>query len=303
MSGGVSLEAAGAAGAEEPMGGYAERYGPWALIAGGSEGIGLSFARRLAARGIHLVLLARRRKPLEEAASLLREEYGVEVRVHAVDLSARDLDRLLDDILHGLEIGLLIYNAGATHGAGLFLDAPLDAARRLVDLNCHGPLVLCHRLGRSMRERGRGGIILLGSMSGMAGSAWVATYSATKSFEVVLAEGLWAELRAFGVDVLALVAGATDTPSMARSGIGFSERDGMSPMQPDEVAEEGLAHLSRGPVHVAGAANRAVAELLRSDRRRAIELLSAGAARLYGKPHPLEVTRVPSLGTKPAPEK
>ncbi|HEB90663.1 MAG TPA: SDR family NAD(P)-dependent oxidoreductase, partial [Deltaproteobacteria bacterium] len=159
MSDGISLEAAGA---EDPMGGYAERYGPWALIAGGSEGIGLSFARRLAARGIHLVLLARRRKPLEEAASLLREEYGVEVRVHAVDLSARDLDRLLDDILHGLEIGLLIYNAGATHGAGLFLDAPLDAARRLVDLNCHGPLVLCHRLGRSMRERGRGGIILLG---------------------------------------------------------------------------------------------------------------------------------------------
>ncbi len=282
---------------------FAERYGPWALIAGGSEGIGFAFARRLAAQGIHLVLLARRRKSLEEAASVLREEYDVEVRVHPVDLTARDLDRRLDDILGGLQIGLLIYNAGATHGAELFLDAPLDAARHLVDLNCHGPVVLCHRLGRSMRERGRGGIILLGSMSGIAGSAWVATYSATKSFEVVLAEALWAELRPFGVDVLALVAGATDTPSMARSGIGFSERDGMSPMQPDEVAEEGLAHLARGPVHVAGAANRATAEFLRSDRGRAIELLSAGAARLYGKPHPIEVAEAPSRRTKPVPKK
>ena len=266
---------------------FVDRYGPWALIAGGSEGIGLAFARQLAARGIHLVLIARRMEPLAEARERLREEYAIEVRVHSVDLTARDLDRRLDAVVEGLDIGLMIYNAGAMHGAGLFLDGELDEARQLIDLNCVGPTVLCHRLGRSMRERGRGGIILMSSMSGIAGGAYVATYAATKSFDVVFAESLWAEMKPFGVDVLALIAGATDTPAMARSGVDFAENDGMSPMQPDEVAAEGLAQLSKGPVHVAGEANRAVADLLRADRSRAIELLSTGAARLYGKPFPI----------------
>ena len=138
-----------------------------------------------------------------------------------------------------------------------------------------------------MRDRGRGGIILLSSMSGLAGGAYVAAYSATKSFDIALAEGLWAELKPFGVDVLGLIAGATDTPSMSRSDIDFGSGGNITPMKSAEVAIEGLQQLSNGPIHITGEANRAAADRLRTDRAQAVELLSSGAARMYNKPFPI----------------
>lgn len=263
------------------------RYGPWAVIAGGSEGIGLAFAEQLAEAGINLVLLARGIDALQAARRHLLGLFDVEVQVHSLDLTSDDLERQLNSIAAGLEIGLIIYNAGAMHGANLFMDDDLGNAQQLIRLNCMGPTVFCHTLGRPMRERGRGGIILLSSLSGLAGGAYVAAYSATKSFDLVFAEALWAELKPFGVQVLGLVAGATDTPAMARSGIDFGAGEGFTPMAPAQVAMEGLQQLPNGPTHVAGENNRSMAELLRSDRRQAIDFLSMGAASLYHKPFPL----------------
>lgn len=260
--------------------GFAQQYGPWALIAGGSEGIGLCFARQLAAAGLNLVLLARRSEPLTAARDELLSEYPVQVRTHALDLSSADIDQQLAQISQGLDIGLLVYNAGAMHGVGLFLDEPLDKAQRLVALNCNSPLVFCHQLGGAMRARGRGGIILLSSLSGLTGGAFVAAYAATKAFDITLAESLWAELHPHGVHVLGLVAGATDTPAMAASGVSFASGDAMAS---EEVAREGLERLPHGPVHVAGEGNRAAAALIRGeDRRQSVALMSAGAAGLFG---------------------
>ena len=146
-----------------------DTYGPWALIAGGSEGIGYAFAEQLAASGINVLLLARTSSTLEAAAERLREQHDVEVRSHALDLTSDDLDTLLSSVCGDLEIGLMIYNAGATHGAALFDEAPLATAQNLIKLNCTGPVTLCHRLIPGMLARGRGGIILLSSMSGLAG--------------------------------------------------------------------------------------------------------------------------------------
>lgn len=263
-----------------------EHYGPWALIAGGSEGIGLAFARRLAAAGIHLVLLARSEDKLQSAADALIGEYPVSIRTEALDLAAPGLEAKISSLADELEIGLLIYNAGAVHGAALFLDRPLVDACELVALNCHGPLTCCHILGNAMRERGRGGMILLSSMSGLGGGAYTAVYGATKSFDIVLAEALWMELQGAGVDVLGLICGATDTPAMARSGVRLGEETGFVPMSPENVAEEGLAALGAGPLHVAGEGNREMAEVLRGDRKQAIEFLSIGAAMLFDKPWP-----------------
>ncbi len=266
------------------------QYGPWALVAGGSEGIGLAFARELAAAGINLLLLARRGEPLARARETLLGEYRVEVRTHAVDLTSPDLAQRIIDITGDLEIGLLIYNAGAMHGAGLFLDEPLEKASQLLRLNCQGPVTLCHHFGRAMRERGRGGIILMSSLSGLTGGARITTYAATKAFDIVLAEGLWAELRPCGVHVLGLVAGATDTPAMAASGVDFASGQAMDPAA---VAREGLLHLPRGPVHIAGEDNRLAAAVLRGeDRRQSVALMSAGAATLYG----LEPPQLPTAG-------
>ncbi len=131
-----------------------------------------------------------------------------------------------------------------------------------------------------MRERGRGGIILLSSLSGLTGGAFVAAYAATKAFDITLAESLWAELHPHGVHVLGLVAGATDTPAMAATGVNFAPGDAMAS---EDVAREGLEHLPHGPLHVAGEGNRAVQALLRGeDRRQSVAMMSAGAAGLYG---------------------
>jgi short-subunit dehydrogenase len=257
-----------------------ERYGPWALIAGGSEGIGLCFARRLAAAGIHLHLLARREAPLAAARHSLRSDFDIEVRTHALDLTEPGLEARLDALTGDSEIGLLVYNAGALHDAALFHDEPLDKATTLVALNCTGPLLFSHRLGSAMRERGRGGIILLSSMAGLCGGGYVAVYSATKAFDITLAEGLWAELAPHGVDVLGLVAGATATPAMASAGIVFDEGEAMAA---DQVALEGLERLPHGPLHVAGEDNReAVAFLRGPGRRQPVALMTAGAAGLFG---------------------
>lgn len=271
------------------------RYGPWAFIAGGSEGIGRSFARQLAGRGIDLVLVARRAGPLEEAANEIRQEFGVKVLTRALDLTAPGLEEEVGSLVDQREIGLLIYNAGATHGAARMLDCPVETSLGLVELNCAGPLRLVHRLGTPMRARGRGGVILVSSMAGLAGGAFIAAYAASKAFEIVLAESLWQELGTAGVDVLGLIAGATTTPAMLRSGMSFgtagadAARAGTGPatstvpMHPDEVAREALGQLGHGPIHVAGEANRAAAAGLRSaPRAQVVAAMSAAVAQMYG---------------------
>ena len=257
------------------------QYGPWALIAGGSEGIGLAFARQLAKAGINLILLARRDGPLQAAREQLLEKFDIDVRVHSLDLTAPGLEHTLAQITKDLEIGLLIYNAGAVHGAARFHDEPLDKALQLIALNCTGPATFAHHLGGRMRDRGHGGIILLSSVSGLSGGAYIATYCATKAFDIAFAEGLWAELTPHGVNVLGLIAGATDTPAMADSGIAFEPGQAMDPA---DVAREGLEQLSHGPIHVAGAGNRDSAGLMRdANRRMTVGFMSMGAATMYGK--------------------
>jgi short-subunit dehydrogenase len=259
------------------------------LIAGGSEGIGLEFARKLAARGINLLLLARRKQPLLDAQTAIGEEFdGVQVRVAALDLSTADLPERLVELTAGLEIGMLIYNAGASHGLELFHDAPLHRALQMIALNCSGPATLCHELGGRMRARRRGGIILLSSLSAFCGSAYIATYAASKAFDIGFAESLWAELKPYNVDVLSLVIGATDTPAMSRAGADMSA---IPPLTSAQVAEEGLARLGKGPIHVVGELGQMLAEAARGgDREELIDNMSSAAASMFGMTYPPEPT-------------
>jgi len=213
----------------------------------------------------------------------------VSVRTMAIDLTAADAVAQLGNATSDLEIGLLIYNAGATHGVAQFHDKAVDEHLGLVSLNCTGPLLACHHFGAPMLERGRGGIVLVGSMSGTAGSALNVAYSAAKAFEQVLAEGLWYEMRPHGVEVLALVAGATRTPSLERSGMTGTSSD-FAPMEPDDVAREGLANLGNGPVWVAGDTNRTGFDYLRGlPRRDAVTVLSEAARAFWGlSPEPTD---------------
>ena len=226
------------------------RYGPWVVIAGGSEGVGRAFATQLAEAGLNLVLIARKPVALEETAALCRA-YGVAVRPLALDLTAPDsVARVIDEV-EDVEVGLLVYNAGAnTHGEE-FLDGELAEFQRVIDLNITTPLALIHHFGRSMRDRGRGGILLVGSKAGYVGSVRHTVYGGVKSFGRIFAEGLWVELRDHGVDVLELVLGATGTPAMDRAGIAL-DVPGVEAVDPEDVAREGLARLADGPVHQMG---------------------------------------------------
>ncbi|HEY2107594.1 MAG TPA: SDR family NAD(P)-dependent oxidoreductase, partial [Candidatus Binataceae bacterium] len=183
-----------------PRDDFWKQYGPWAVIAGGSEGVGAALARKIAAHGIKLFLIARKPEPLVELSKMITAESQVEVRAAPLDLTvADDIDRI-KSLTDGLEVGLFIYNAGLEGGHGLFVDRPLEAAMQIIRLNVLGPTALGHHFGAAMRQRGRGGIILVGSLGGCAGGANVAAYAASKAFEQILGEGLWYELKPFGVD-------------------------------------------------------------------------------------------------------
>jgi short-subunit dehydrogenase len=101
---------------------FAQRYGPWAVIAGASEGVGASLADQLGERGLNLVLIARNQELLEELAANVRERHGIDVRPVVQDLTAADVGDRVAAATDGLEVGLLIYNAGAAYRTTEFLD-------------------------------------------------------------------------------------------------------------------------------------------------------------------------------------
>lgn len=257
---------------------FRERYGPWALVTGASEGIGESFARALAARGLHLLLVARRPGPLEALAGELRKAHGVEVRTLSADVGRPDLLPALDGLAAGAEVGLVVHNA-AFSALGPFLDRPLADLQQVIDLNCRAPLSLAHHFGRQMVARGRGGILLMSSLAGGQGTPIVAAYAASKAFEIVLAEGLWDELRPAGVDVLACRAGPTRTPSYEAS----RPRKKVPMMEPGPVAEEALAALGRKPVLIPGRLNRAVNFVMQRllSRPAAIRFMGNSTRKMY----------------------
>ena len=243
-------------------------YGPWAVIAGGSEGVGSEFARLLAEAGINLVLVARRAAPLEETAERCRA-IGVEVRTLALDLTSPQSVEDLVSATADVEVGLLIYNAGANTHSEEFLDGDLAAFQKVIDLNITTQMALSHHYGRLMRERRRGGIILVGSLAGYMGSVRHTVYGGVKAFSRIFAESLWIELREHDVHVLELVLGVTRTPAMERVGLDF-DVPGMLVAEPDEVALEGLTHLPHGPVWVAGGNGPAAEKRSTPDRARAV---------------------------------
>ena len=262
---------------------FAAKYGPWALIAGASEGTGASFARQLAEKGLNLILVARREGPLEQLALELRSAHGVECVTASIDLSAENAAQQLLQAAGTREVGLLILNAGADPNGSLFLDNDIAAWDALVMRNVMTVMRTIHAFAAPMRERGRGGLMVVGSGACYGGLPGINVYAATKAFDLVLSEALWAELEPHGVDVLSFVLGRTDTP--AHRELMEARRmpvpEGLA--SADEVARLGLERLPFGPVCNWGEADdeakmSASSAAQRRERIRQIAAISAAYA-------------------------
>ncbi len=269
---------------------FATKYGPWALVAGASDGVGAAFAEELAERGVNVVLLARRQAVLDQVAAEIETKTSAQTRTLAIDLTQPDAASAVAAATSDLAIGMLVYCAGADPDFQPFLANPIRAAEAMVQRNCMVPMQLCHHLAPAMVDRGSGGIVIFGSGAGLAGGANMVAYGASKAFDMTFAEALWAELHDKGIDVLGLILGKTDTPALRE----LEHRRGLL-SSPDEtppdaaavadVVAEAFENLGNGPTLMVGDMMRAAAQLLASvSRKQAVELFAQASAAAMG-PH------------------
>jgi short-subunit dehydrogenase len=232
------------------------RYGPWAVIAGASEGLGAEFARHLAAAGINCVLVARRAQVLDRLAAELRQEFGIEAIAAPIDLAEPTATERMLAAVGDRPIGLFIFNAGGDGHATKYLDKGAQNWMPLVRRNVLTLMESVHAFGARMVSTKRGGILLVGSDAAFGGVSRLGVYSATKAFGLNLGESLWAELAPKGVDVLNLIIGATDTPTLREV---LRQRhipvESLVLARASEVVPAALARLGAGPTLIYGFAD------------------------------------------------
>lgn len=236
-------------------------FGPWALITGASSGIGREFARQLAASGINTVLVARRQALLEEVGRENAKAFGVQYRAVVADLSQDGALHALAQATQGLDIGLIVSNAG-TATPGRFLEQDRDELTRLLRLNAFAHLEIAHHFGRQLARRGRGGIVLCGAMGARHGIPYVANDSGAKAYVESFGESLHVELLPLGVNVTVLVVGPTQTAIIDKFGLDPDAMP-MKPMTVEQCVLEGLKALRKNrSSHLSGRMNRVMAALI-----------------------------------------
>ncbi|MFE9256677.1 SDR family NAD(P)-dependent oxidoreductase [Streptomyces sp. NPDC006879] len=228
---------------------------PTALITGATSGIGAAFAHRLAAKGVHLVLVARDAERLASTADTLRTCFGVSVEVLAADLLVPEQCRTVEERLaargeHGHPpVDILVNNAGFGLPAP-FPHSPVEDEERLLDLLVRVPLRLTHAAVPGLRARGRGAVLNVSSVAGLLPTG---TYGAAKAWVTAFSESLRVDLAPHGVRVLAVVPGFTRTEFQQRAGMDVSALRDSVWLDPDDVAAGALRDLAKGrPLSVTG---------------------------------------------------
>lgn len=245
---------------------FTHRYGPVAVVTGASSGMGEHMARQLAAKGLDLVVCARRTDQLEALAAELGDAHDVAVRAVPVDLSDPEAPETVAEATNHLDVGLLVCNAGFGL-KGLHHEQKRDRLDAMVAVNSTAPMHLARLFSPRLIDRGRGGILITSSIEGFFGYPYSAAYAASKAFSLVLGEGLWGELRPHGVDVLVIAPGSTETEALALQGIDSKQLPGL--MAPADVARTALSQLGRRPVTIVGPVNKAGMAVLRATPLRA----------------------------------
>jgi hypothetical protein len=232
-----------------------KRYGQWAVITGGSSGIGFAHAAILADHGFNIVIAARDTGRLEKAADKLRGVHGVQVESVVADLGEIGGAEAVIAASSNKDIGVFIGNAGAVT-PGYLHETGIADLEKCVSVKIRSNLVLTHHFAGLMRRQGRGAILLVSSIGGRQGIPYLANNAAAEAYVLTLGEGLHHELKPLGVNVTTLLPGPTATPAFYRMAKNPNKRP-KGAMSADAVAHEGLQALVRGDsTHIAGRMNR-----------------------------------------------
>jgi short-subunit dehydrogenase len=233
--------------------------GKTALITGASSGIGESFTRELAARGMNVVLVARSEAKLRHLAQELSQRHKVRAEAITIDLSQEKATRIVQQAVQqfGLEVDLLINNAASFTFAPFEQSDSLDN-QQMIMLNIAAMVELTHAFIPAMLARGTGAVLNVGSMASIFPIPYQAVYAATKAFVLSFSEGLWVEYRDQGLRVLALCPGPTRTSFLVTSLI---EPEQAAP--PEQVVVAGLRALEQGrSSFIPGAVNNLQSRIL-----------------------------------------
>jgi short-subunit dehydrogenase len=234
---------------------FKEKYGSWALITGATSGIGAELTSQAAAKGLNVVLVARKEKELEDHAKSIRERYGVETKTISADLSTNEGVEKVKDI--DKKIGLLILAAGIEVN-GAFEKTPIEKELQTIQLNIVSTLALTHHFSKGMVERGKGGILMIASLSGHMPNPYFSNYAGSKAYVLNFGASLYGELQPKGVDVSVLSPGLTSTPMIADNGMDWSKTP-MEAMDPSVVAEIGIEGLGKRFLSIPGRKNKIMA--------------------------------------------
>src|SRR5437870_1756513 len=255
------------------------QFGPWALVTGASSGIGKEFVRQIAASGINVVLVARRDALLAELGRAISQEFDVQYRALAMDLSQEGFIAGLADATRDIDIGLVVSNAG-TGNPGEFLKLDRQLLQATLRLSTMAHLDITQHFGAKLAKRRRGGIVLAGAMGAENGVPLMANDGAAKAYVHSLGEALHYEFKPLGVCVTVLAAGFTDTAVLGKFGLDPKTMP-LKPMSVEQCVSEALSGLRKNRSKVIpGRLNRILNALVPASLARKIEadLIDKGLA-------------------------
>ena len=255
----------------------------WTLVTGASSGLGAEYCRQLADAGHNVVMVARRREPMEDLATSLRDRCGIETEIICADLAKKDeLQRVVERVVATEKsIDLLINNAGFAL-AQSFIEGDLEREHMALDVMVGAVMVLTHAAVSAMVPRGHGAILNVSSVA--AGTA-MGTYAAHKTWVNTFTEAVSTELKGTGVTITSVRPGTIDTSFFDIFGMKLSQLPRWIVLTPQQVAEESLRAVSQGKIEVVPSVIYGVIDWLRQKAPRSLVRLVAG----HGKKAALRV--------------
>lgn len=236
------------------MNSFKEKYGSYALITGGTSGIGRAIAGELAKKKLNIVLVARGKDELKKSAQQLSAQYGVDVKTIIADLGVHEgIDAVKNGTI-GVEVGMFITAAGYETN-GLFTKIDLQKELAVVNINVIATLELAHHFAQKMVERKRGGLLFVCSLSGHMPNPYLSNYAASKAYVLNFGLSLRGELNLHGIDVSVLSPGLTNTPMAKTTGIDWNKTP-LKKMEAEKVAEIAIRDFGKKAVIVPGGRNK-----------------------------------------------